>query len=326
MIVSVEQSSHHDFLYISAIPIEQYQEKTNHFKGVVIIAIIITFIFALIVSFIISINVFEPVKVILSVIEDSDDYMTDMPVDQVTKLNEIKYIVQNIKGYIHNNQKLGDELKRRLFLLRKTQMVALQSQINPHFLHNTLETIKWKAIGLTKSDNEVSMMITYLSRLMRITIETNDIVTSIEEEIEHARMYLEIQQIRYEDKLEIHWDIDPEIMQYKMVKITLQPLIENAIYHGIKPKEGIGRIDIKAYKDQDGIVFELLDNGIGMNDRLQQRINQYTPIDDVIEDTHIGLTNVNRRIKLIFGDEYGITVKSNRNIGTLLLIKIPAQL
>lgn len=253
--------------------------------------------------------------------------MTDMPVDQVTKLNEIKYIVQNIKGYIHNNQKLGDELKRRLFLLRKkTQMVALQSQINPHFLHNTLETIKWKAIGLTKSDNEVSMMITYLSRLMRITIETNDIVTSIEEEIEHARMYLEIQQIRYEDKLEIHWDIDPEIMQYKMVKITLQPLIENAIYHGIKPKEGIGRIDIKAYKDQDGIVFELLDNGIGMNDRLQQRINQYTPIDDVIEDTHIGLTNVNRRIKLIFGDEYGITVKSNRNIGTLLLIKIPAQL
>lgn len=326
MIVLVDHSPYNDFEYILAIPLKHYQDKIDNFRNLIIMVIVLTFVFAIIISFIISVNVFEPVKIILSVIEDSDEYIDDMTVDDTSKLNEIKYIVQNIKGYIDNNQKLGKELKRRLLLLRKTQMVALQSQINPHFLHNTLETIKWKAIGLTRSDNEVSMMITYLSRLMRISIETNDIVTSIAEEVEHARLYLEIQQIRYEDKLDIHWDINEEIMKYKIVKITLQPLIENAIYHGIKPKEGKGKIIIKGYKNKDQIIIELIDDGVGMNSSIQQKINRYKPTDDFIEDTHIGVINVNRRIKLIFGDDYGITVKSTNNVGTSLHIKLPAQL
>lgn len=207
--------------------------------------------------------------------------------------------------------------------MKKAQAVALQSQINPHFLNNILETINWTAIELLGGRNEISAMAGSLSRMLRMTLENSDTVVSVRTEIQHCRYYLDIQKRRYEDKFDVVWEIPDEMLECRMIRIVLQPLVENAIYHGIKPMTNKGMIIIKGRMKQGQIFLSVADNGLGMKKQELDNLRKSMESAVIKESRHIGLTNVNQRIRLYYGDEYGLTMESTEGIGTTITVRIP---
>ncbi|RKM54975.1 sensor histidine kinase [Butyrivibrio sp. X503] len=206
--------------------------------------------------------------------------------------------------------------------MRMAEAKLLQEQINPHFLYNTLDTIVW-LIEDGKSQ-EAEDMVVSLSKFFRISLSHGKDFITIREEEQHIRSYLEIQRVRYSDILSYYIDIDDKLYNYKILKMTLQPLVENALYHGIKNKRGAGLIRITG-REVDGLVrFEVSDDGVGMDEEmllhLRKEINK--PAKDT--DTGFGMANVNERIKMNFGDRYGISIESEPDMGTKVSVVLPA--
>ena len=209
--------------------------------------------------------------------------------------------------------------------LKKAELKALQSQINPHFLYNTLDTIMW-LVAVNENEKAIEM-IESLSVFFKTGLSKGMDWIPVEREIEHVKSYLYIQQSRYSDILQYVIDISPDMIQYDMLKMTLQPIVENAIYHGIKNKENGGSIIIKGNMDGKFLSFLISDTGVGMeaeavtklNERMQENKISYEECEN-----GFGLYNVNRRIKLYCGEESGITVESQIEEGTKVHIRMLA--
>ncbi len=209
---------------------------------------------------------------------------------------------------------------------RKSDLIALQAQINPHFLYNTLDSIIW--MGEMGQNKKVVKMTSALSKLFRISISKGNEIVKIRDEIAHVQSYLTIQEMRYQDKFNFLIDIDPELNEYHIIKITLQPLIENAIYHGIKECSNKGFIKITSKFENDIISISVADNGSGMSDDqvenlckgLESNSDEYP----AFSKQGIGLSNVHQRIQLYFGIEYGLSIKSSPGFGTTVTVTIPA--
>lgn len=221
---------------------------------------------------------------------------------------EIQYLIENIKKEQKN--------------LRDTELRLLQAQINPHFLYNTLDAIVWMAEG--GQDAEVVSMVTALSEFFRTTLSEGKDYITIREEESHIRSYLEIQEFRYADILEYEIHIDPELYDFGILKLTLQPLVENALYHGIKNKRGKGKITVSGCAKNEDIILEVSDNGIGMDAQELSRLNR-TLRGEEPHDRGFGLGNVNERIRLNYGSEYGITFHSVKGEGTVATVLIPKK-
>lgn len=325
--VAFSNSGYNKWKYLSIVPMQQLEEKTGYLKDFIAIAISVIVLFMIGVAFIISIHVFKPIKNIISIIQNPGVWYGKAEKEgNKQNVNELKYIINNIMGSFSEGKKLEEELEQRLVLLKKAQAIALQSQINPHFLFNTLETVNWMAMKLIKQDNDVSSIITSLSQLLRISFSTQEHLIPILKELEHARCYLEIQQFRYKDKLDVIWEVDEGIVNLQTAKIVLQPLIENAIYHGIKPKEGKGTIWIRGYSESENVILEVSDDGVGMQGEVIKALAASMSADYIKEDFHIGLSNVNQRIKLLFGDNYGLLIKSESGLGTTVRLTLPKAL
>lgn len=211
--------------------------------------------------------------------------------------------------------------------LKKSELKVMQAQINPHFLYNTLDTIVWMAEA-NKSE-QVIEIVRALSSFFRITLSKGKDWIPISDEISHIRSYLIIQKIRYRDILDFKIEVSSDIMEYKILKLTLQPLVENALYHGIKNKREGGTIIIRGFKlDEDKIVFEISDNGAGMTrERLEEIHTELAndSMEPMIKESGFGLNNVHKRIKLYYGKEYGLTVRSELKKGTEVLVVIPIE-
>ena len=220
-------------------------------------------------------------------------------------------MIEKIKELMLQNNK-EQELKR------KNELKALQAQINPHFLYNTLDSIVWMAES--KKSEEVVLMTSALAKLFRTSISKGEEVISINNEIEHIKNYLIIQKIRYKNKLDFEIDVDDEILHNKVLKIILQPLVENSIYHGIKNKDGIGIITIKGRRIQDKILLQVIDNGTGMT---PAEIDKVFNKKGRQSGSGIGVYNVNQRIKLYYGDEYGLGYESEIDKGTIVSVWLP---
>lgn len=266
-------SSYRNLRYVSLMPLDQYKKKIESKNQLLFLLILLALLVSLSVAFIISTKAFQPINKIISLIENPRTWDFGKLDMHNGKMNELRYITGNILNTINLNKEQENELQKRLDLLNKAQVEALQWQINPHFLYNALETVRWKAVDLTNGKNEVSKMIVDLSEFFRIGLHTEGHLIPISLEIEHAKIYIEIMKSRYRDKFNVQWDLDENIISYKIVKMSLQPILENAIYHGIKPKEGKGAINVKSALLDDSICFEVTDDGIGMSEAEVEWLN-----------------------------------------------------
>lgn len=214
-------------------------------------------------------------------------------------------------------QKLMEKVRQEEISLRKTELKALQAQINPHFLYNTLDAIAWLC---EEGRNEDAVeMVNALARLFRISISRGHELIPIEKELQHAQSYLRIQNFRYKNQFTYSFDVDEECLSYLCNKITLQPIIENAIYHGMDRMVDEGMINIGIHQKDDIIVFTVEDNGVGMTEEQCREVLQKESSDRA----GIGIKNVNDRIKIYFGDEYGLTITSELDVGTCVTITMP---
>lgn len=237
--------------------------------------------------------------------------------------DEIQVLTNSFNDMTGEIQYLIENIKKEQWNLRDTELKLLQAQINPHFLYNTLDAIVWMAEG--GQNKEVVFMVTALSEFFRTTLsEGNDCIT-IHEEESHIRSYLSIQEVRYADIMEYEINIDPEIYPYYILKLTLQPLVENALYHGIKNKRGKGKITVRGYEKNELIYLEVQDNGIGMDETELETLRKKVK-GEVMHERGFGLGNVDERIRLNYGPEYGIHFESEKGKGTMATVCIPKKI
>ncbi len=210
--------------------------------------------------------------------------------------------------------------------LRSAELELLQAQINPHFLYNTLDTIIW--LAESNKQDQVVEMVSALSDFFRTSLNQGDGMVTLREEERHVHSYLQIQQVRYQDILEYEINIPEEFLETVLPKITIQPLVENALYHGIKNRRGGGRIEISASLKDDAVIISIKDNGMGISEsRLNHIITNLDNKNEVISGRQLresyGLYNVNQRIKLKFGKRYGLSISSVYGEGTCVSVSIP---
>lgn len=216
-------------------------------------------------------------------------------------------------------QKLMAENIREQEEKRRNEMKALLSQINPHFLYNTLDSIVWMAEA--GKNREVVHMTMALARLLRRSISSDQELFTIRQETDYVKNYLDIQQMRYKDKLDYEMAIDEAILEKPVIRLVLQPLAENAIYHGIKYKGGRGLIRIEAYQEGRDIILKVTDNGKGMTEEQMKSIFQKHKVN--YERNGVGVYNVQTRLKLYYGREYGLCYESCPGVGTTAIVRIP---
>ena len=207
--------------------------------------------------------------------------------------------------------------------LRKAEFELLQAQINPHFLYNTLDAIVWSAEA--GNQKQVVKMVGSLSEFFRTSLNKGKEMVTIREELQHVRSYLEIQQIRYQDILSYEIDVPTELHNYLIPKITIQPLVENALYHGIKNRRGGGKISVTGELGESDYIIKVADDGIGMNEERLDQVRRGLTDKDPDSGKIYGLYNVNERIRLEFGEEYGISIDSAYEKGTTLTVRLPQK-
>ena len=307
---------------ISFFHTDIYTGRLKNIREFLILFVSIMILITLVLCLYISIKIFNPITTIISAIEENQNLLFGNR-NILTEKNEIKYIISSIQKTADKNKNIEEELSKRITLLKKAQTIALQSQINPHSFNNTLETINWMAVGLLGRDNNISVITTALSKMLRLALEDTDTIIPFSEELDNAKMYIEIQQKRYMDKFDINWNIQKEIMNCKTVKIILQPIIENSIYHGIKPLTSKGEILVHGEIIENIVYISISDNGLGMSKSEIDQLNLSNSTDFIKESNHIGISNVNQRLKLYFGEKYGIHIESRINGGTKVIIKFP---
>ena len=272
---------------------------------------------ALLTSWLLSKLLGRPLRGLASAMESFEadaDHFTYRPVGGTREVQELSASFEHMVLRI---QQLMSTVREEEINLRKTELKALQAQINPHFLYNTLDSIAWMCEQGRNAD--AVRMVHALARLFRISISRGHELIPIAKEIEHAESYIQIQMYRYKNQFTYDFDVDPDCLGYYCNKITLQPIIENSINHGLDLMVDEGRIDVLVRQDGDDIVFSVRDNGVGMSEEQIEAIMQHGPTDR----TGIGIKNVNDRLKIYFGKSYGLHITSEPDIGTCVEIRMP---
>ena len=236
--------------------------------------------------------------------------------------DELMVLANSVNDMSEHLEIMVDTIKEDEAKMRHAELRLLQEQINPHFLYNTLDTIVW-LIESGKSEEAINVVMS-LSEFFRLVLSHGKELITIREEEQHIRSYLDIQQIRYRDILEYEIDIDDEVYDYVIQKMTLQPLVENSLYHGIKYKRAKGNIKVTGRKEGDNIVFFVKDDGVGMDEETLNNIREEIANKCKDTKTGFGLANVNERIRMHFGMQYGMEIDSVKDQGTTIKIVIPA--
>ena len=234
----------------------------------------------------------------------------------------------------HLGRSIGDMAKRIKALMqdivaeheskRKSEFDTLQSQINPHFLYNTLDIIVWMIENERRQ--EAVKVVTALARFFRISLSKGKSIITVRDELEHVRNYLTIQQMRFKNKFIYEIEAGEDVMDLACLKLMLQPLVENAIYHGMEFMDGDGEIHVRVKKEQGELWLEVCDNGLGMTAEQVENLLSEKPQASSRRGSGIGVKNVNERIRLYFGEAYGLVIESEPDEGTVIRCHLPAEI
>ena len=304
---------------VSMVPYKSVMAETMAISGVMILAVAITLIVTLLLLNRILTGVVKPLKKLekymVQVNPDNMDQrmeiLTDDEIGHLSmKFNQMMDRIRNLKEQVIEEQE--DK--------RKYELQALQAQINPHFLYNTLDSIIWMA---ETNDSNIVAMTEALAKLFRISLNKGNEEISLERELEHVKNYLIIQSMRYADKFTYEISVDPGVERCRTIKLILQPIVENCIYHGIKKKRGTGKITIRAYRREQNLIIEVSDDGCGMPKEISRKILSDEIESENISGSGIGVKNVNERIQLRFGKKYGLSYSSEEGVGTTVTYVLP---
>ena len=237
---------------------------------------------------------------------------------------EVEHLSRSIQSMVSTMRHLMDDILQQEEQKRRSELDVLQSQINPHFLYNTLDSVIWMTENGRTEDAVV--MLTSLARLFRISLSRGSNIITVAEELEHARHYLTIQKMRYKNKFSADLSAEDGVESLYTIKLIVQPILENAIYHGMDYADGDGKICVRAFREGEDTVIEVADNGLGMPEEVVERLldqgSAYAAAGS--KGSGIGLRNVHRRIQLTFGRECGLTILSEPDDGTVVRIRLPA--
>jgi len=298
---------------------ELINEQTKEAIKLLLINMLWCTVVSIIITFVFSRRISKPVRELSDAMRMFEKHADKYIPRDDTKLGiyEISVLSESFDHMVRKIQELVERVKMEEKTLRKAELRALQTQINPHFLYNTLDSIQWMCEQDKSKD--AGEMVNALAKLFRISISKGNELISINNELEHAKNYLVIQSYRYQDRFTYKFTSKGNVEKYMCNKIMLQPIIENALLHGIDVMEGEGKIEIQVKEEANSILFSVSDNGIGMTKEQSVKILKH----DMSDKFGIGIKNVNDRIKIYFGQEYGLSIKSELDKGTTIYIKIP---
>lgn len=306
---------------IGVVPESVQETSINKFRYYIITTILILVMMLLQVNRFISRKISRPIRELDESVKAYEaGAMPDIYIGGSAEIRHLGYSVQ--KSY-EQIEALMKEIIQQQTERRKSELDALQSQINPHFLYNTLESITWMIEA--QRNKEAVVMISELAKLLRVSLSRGKTIISIGDELQHSRSYMNIQRVRYKERFKVEFLIDEEIKNYCIVKLVIQPLLENAIYYGVgnMDEDDDGQILICGEKKGEDIYISIEDNGMGMPEDIRSNIltdNSKVPK----HGSGVGVINVHSRISLMFGPEYGLEVYSELDEGTKVVIHIPA--
>ena len=311
---------------IGVFSLKDILSDVTEMKNISMIIIIITLFLAIFSAIIFTNSIVRPIKELNGLMKRAELGDLDLQFDEKQCKDEFGQLGHSFNHMIKEIKELIDMVYKEQRSKRKAEIKILQAQIKPHFLYNTLDTIGWMAEDYGAKD--IVEVVGALTKVFRIGLNKGREVIKVSEEIEHINSYMIIQKVRYEDKLDYDINYDENLKNVPMLKLTTQPIVENAIYHGIKQKRGKGNISINFINVDDNIVIKISDNGAGIDEDKLKEINSMLENDNINSITSetgsgYGIYNVNSRIKLTYGNQYGLSYFSEINNGTIVEITIP---
>ena len=313
-LVTVKTISYTGWKLVSVVPMKSFSMGMSGMRNLVVLLVALTVFAAVILNQMVSARISKPLRRLNDSVKEWEAGNME-PDIYIGGSMEVEHLGKTLRSTVAQIRQLMDDIVVEQEEKRKSELDALQSQINPHFLYNTLDSIVWMITG-ERYDDAV-FMITQLASLFRISLSRGKTVIRIEDEVKHAQNYMNIQKIRYKNSFEVDFQIDPEILDGCTVKLVLQPLLENAIYYGMEFMDGEGEIHVRGYRKENDVYLEVEDNGLGMpEEEAAELLNGK-------ERPHkhgsgVGLVNVHSRLKLRFGDQYGLIIKSCPDEGMLV--------
>lgn len=303
-----------DWQLVSVMPISAVTQDAQEILQFMLILLLIVGVLSVLISFRLAGDItyrLEDLSYNMDKIKQDD---WDIELD-ITYDDEIADLQRNFLYMTESMKRLINEKYQAEIDLRKAELRALQAQINPHFLYNILDMINWMA--MRQGADDINYVVAKLAKFFRLSLSSGREMIPIGDELEHIRLYVDIQNVRYEDRIAFNMEIDESVLDYYTVNLILQPLVENAIMHGINERDDKkGIIRIVAYEDIESIIFKVEDNGVGMSEETLSSLQEG-------RSTGYGVRNVDERLKLRFGDEYGLTYVSKENEGTQVTVRIP---
>ena len=299
--------------YIDETVNESFWQMTR----VILYAGALILVAAFVIAFVLSRTLSRPLQQLENAMQAFEQNADGFVFNSVTGTREVEELSDSFRHMVGRIQRLMTAVREEEVALRKTELKALQAQINPHFLYNTLDSIAWMCERGKNAD--AVQMVHALARLFRISISRGHELIPIEKELQHAEAYLQIQKYRYKNQFTYHFTVDESCTQYLCNKITLQPIIENAIVHGLDLMVEDGHIEITVCPDGSDVLLKVSDDGIGMAPEQVAALLQNEPSDR----TGIGIKNVNDRLRIYFGPGYGLSIDSVPDVGTTVTIRMP---
>lgn len=312
------------YTYYEILKMEELQKELEVHTKQIVAVFLALLAGVLVVGFTLSVMITKSVTDPINILKQTAERLGRGELEARAKmcgLEEINVLARTLNNMSDKIAGLMERTKQEQKSLREAELKLHQEQISPHFLYNTLDSIVWMAEG--GNNKQVVEMTTDLSDFFRTVLSGGKDFITIAEEESHIRSYLKIQKIRYEDILEYNIAIEPSLRDRVVLKMILQPIVENALYHGIKNKRGGGTITVRGYEDQNGVIFEVEDNGIGMDEPTLNRLRQKlkgTGNMELREQDGFGLNNVAQRIRMYYGEGSDITVESEKDVGTCIKV------
>jgi two-component system, sensor histidine kinase YesM len=317
-----QYADNYNWSFISLVPEESLYKLPIQLKNLTLAMLLLSFCFSVWYAYFHTKKAGNHLRAITDLLSATRTQSLVPSISQNKENDIYQYITERLVGTFIKQDYLQMKVSRNEYQAQAAEFKALQSQLNPHFLYNTLETINWRATALTGGHSSLNEMVENLSDILRYSLDEPGNLVPLNKEKLYTDSYISIQQIRYRDTFKVIWSIDPIAYKYLILKLLFQPLIENSIYHGFSETESGGQIKIKIKVQSKTLQIAIIDNGKGMNKQqlqgLQVRLESETN-----SGLHIGLSNTYKRIQLVYGNQAKMQIKSKKGYGTLIVIETP---